>query len=442
MRRLLLFFFVIVNFQLAIGQVWLLPSEKTHCVIPFEIINNLIVVSVKLNAEPLTFILDNGVKETLLFGEVDSLRLKNTSAFTFQGFGIGKPISGLMSRHNRLEIGSAVDTSHHLYVITDTAFNLSKNIGVHIHGILGSAFFRTNVVAIDYIKKKIVMGRNVDDLGINIAKYTAYPISIENDRAYSIVDFVTPKNTYTQQKLLLDLGNSDPMMLFAPELENYTIAKPYIRDYLGFGFNGAVFGLKNRISKLIIGDYIIPLPIVSYPDTNSYDRERIVKGRVGSIGNQILSRFYVILDYTNGTVYLRTNRNFKKPYTLDMSGLEIVHSGFEFVRHRVTNFVERGNEGGTTINFSTEVNYLIELHASYVIDQVRPNSPAENVGIKVGDKLTKINGRKVGKMKLQDIKNKLQAGEDKLVKIEIERENKKMVVEFRLEDPLSLSKNN
>ena len=441
MRPLLIFLFYIVYMQSNYAQLWHLPDEKKKETIPFELINNMIIVSVKLNTETLSFILDNGVKETLLFGEVDSLRLKNTSAFYFQGFGVGQPIKGLMSRHNVLEVGNIVDTSHHLYVITDTAFNLSKNIGVHIHGILGSSFFRNNVLALDFIKKKISFSRDVNDLDVKLSKYKSYPISIENDRAYTFVALKAGNQSYEQQKLLLDLGNSDPMMLFEREMHDYTIHKPFIRDYLGFGFNGAVFGLKNRIDAMTLGDYTVSLPIVSYPDSLSYDSNKLAKNRVGSVGNQILSRFYVIFDYPNNTIYLRANRNFRKPYTIDMSGLEIVHEGFEFVKHRITNFSRGTDQGGTTINFSTEVNYLIELHANYVIDQVRPNSPAERVGVKVGDKLLRINGRKVGKMKLQDIKQKLQAGQDKSVRIEIERFDHKKILEFRLEDPLTIINN-
>lgn len=437
MIRLLLFLYFIANIQSVYSQLWQMPDNKGHVVIPFELVNNLIIVSVKLNDESLSFILDNGVKETLLFGEVDSLRLKNTSAFVFQGFGIGQPIKGLMSRYNKLEIGGIVDTSHHLYVITDTAFNLSKNIGVHIHGILGSSFFRNNILAIDYVKKKLTFSRDVEDLRVKITKYQSHPITIDNDRAYVNVDIQTKEQSFQNQKLLLDLGNSDPMMLFEREIPNYKINPPFIRDYLGYGFNGAVFGWKNKIQKLILADYNIQQPIVSYPDSNSYDMHKIAEDRAGSIGNQILSRFYVIFDYPNNTLYLRANRNFKKPFALDMSGLEIVHSGFEFVRHRLTNFAQKGDDGGVTINFSTEVNYQIELHANYVVDQVRPHSPAEKSGIQIGDRLLKINGRQVGKMKLLDIKHKLQSGDSKLIRVEIEREGKKLNFEFRLEDPLT-----
>jgi len=423
------------------AQLWHLPEGKKNATIPFELINNMIIVSVKLNAETLSFIVDNGVKETLLFGEVDSLRLKNTSVFVFQGFGVGQSIKGLMSRNNKLELGSIVDTSHHLYVITDTAFNLSKNIGVHIHGILGSSFFRNNVLAIDYIKKKITFSRDVTDLDLKVSKYKNLPISIENDRAYAFTSIKTRNQAYQNQKLLIDLGNSDPMMLFEREMQHFKITTPFIRDYLGYGFNGAVYGLKNRINEMILGEYTISFPIVSYPDSLSYDENKIAKDRVGSIGNQILSRFYLIFDYPNSTLYLRANRNLRKPYTIDMSGLEIVHEGFEFVKHRITNFSRAAENGGTTVNFSTEVNYLIELHANYVIDQVRPKSPAERAGVQVGDKLLRINGRKVGKMKLQDIKQKLQAGQDKSVRIEIERFDQRKSLEFRLEDPLKILNN-
>ncbi|MCA5003779.1 PDZ domain-containing protein [Sphingobacterium bovistauri] len=438
MRALFILIFIIsLCEQHSYGQFWQISDEKRNKAIPFEFVNNLIIIEVILNDEPLSFILDNGVKETLLFGEIDSLRLRNTSSFVFQGFGIGKPINGLISKNNKLQISNVVDTSHHLYVITDTSFNLSKNVGVHIHGILGSSFFRNNVIAIDYVKNKIIIARRVGDLGIRLSKFKEYPIEIENDRAYKSVHFRTKDSVYNNQKVLLDLGNSDPMMLFQDEIDEFNVYTPYIRDYLGYGFSGEVFGLKNRIQSVVLGDYTIKSPIVSYPDTNSYDRNRIAKNRVGSIGNQVLSRFYLVFDYTNDRLYLKPNKNFNKPFTLDMSGLEIVHGGFEFVKHRKTDFTKNEINGAKTINFSTEVNYIIELHSNYVIDQVRRHSPAERIGVKIGDKLLKINGSNVGKMKLQQIKSRLQAGQDKRIKIQVLRENRILNFDFKLEDPLS-----
>lgn len=438
MKRLLCIIFSLAFILSAHAQGWNMLKDKKQVTIPFEFVNNLILVSVYLNDEPLSFIVDNGVKETLLFGEViDSVKLMNTTAFAFQGFGIGEPIKGLMSLSNKLQIGGLVDTSHNLYVITDSAFNISKNIGVHIHGILGSTFFRNNVVAINYIKKKITFANNVADLDISMSRYKTIPISIENERAYLHADIHSLKSMYDSCKMLIDLGNSDPMMVFEREFPNYPISEPFIREYLGYGFNGAVYGFKNRIKELKIGDFRIKLPIVSYPDSNSYDPKKLVKDRKGSIGNQILSRFHLIIDYTTNQVHMRPNSHYNKPYTLDMSGLEIVHEGFQFVKHRLTNFAEN-KDGRVTINFSTEVNYQIELHATYVIDQVRPNSPAERAGVKIGDRIVRINGRGVGKMKLQDLKNKLQAGQDKLVKLKVERGDDEVSLQFRLEDPLAL----
>ena len=438
MKWLLIILLTLISLIPAKGQNWQLPPDKDHAIIPFEFVNNLIIVNVLLNDEPLSFIVDNGVKETLLFGEVlDSVKLKNTSSFSFQGFGVGEPIKGLMSLYNKMQVGGLVDTSHHLYVITDSAFNISKNIGIHIHGILGSTFFRNNVIFIDYVKKKITFTKRLEDLNIKLSRYQSLPISIENERAYTYVNINDIKQHYTDCKMLLDLGNSDPMMIFHREFPSYSMSPPFIREYLGFGFNGAVYGYKNRIKDMEIGNFDIKLPIVSYPDSNSYDPKKLVANRMGSIGNQILSRFYLVFDYSNNLMYMRPNKFFNKAYTLDMSGIEVVHEGFEFVKHRLTNFTEN-KDGQTTINFSTEVNYQIELHATYIIDQVRPNSPAERAGVMIGDRLLRINGRGVGKMKLQDIKNKLQAGQDKLVKIKLARNDVELSVEFRLEDPLDL----
>src|SRR5690606_8674248 len=92
--------------------------------------------------------------------------------------------------------------------------------------------------------------------------------------------------------------NSDPMMIFHREFPEFKISPPSIREYLGFGFNGAVHGYKNRIKNVQISDFDIKLLIVSYLDINSYDPKKLVANRMGYIDNHVLSRLYQELDYS------------------------------------------------------------------------------------------------------------------------------------------------
>lgn len=43
-------------------------------------------------------------------------------------------------------------------------------------------------------------------------------------------------------KLLIDLGNGDPIWIFPSLIKNFVYNRPNIDDYLGRGFNGDIFG--------------------------------------------------------------------------------------------------------------------------------------------------------------------------------------------------------
>ncbi|MGS0748290.1 hypothetical protein [Halpernia sp. GG3] len=111
-------------------------------------------------------------------------------------------------------------------------------------------------------------------------------------------------------KLLLDLGNSDAIWLFPNLIKDFVYNRPNIQDYLGRGFNGDIFGKRSRIKELSIGDFNLEKPLIAMPDEYSIQHLTLVKERKGSVGNDVLRRFTVILDYPNKKIYLKKNRDF------------------------------------------------------------------------------------------------------------------------------------
>lgn len=438
---------IVVNslFTNGYAQVWKYANHKDHITIPFELINHIIIVPVYLNGLKLSFILDTGVKETLLFGHVDSLTLKNTSSVRFQGLGVDSGVEGLLSLKNTIYVGdsSIVDNNHNLYVIVDSTINLSKNMGVPIHGIIGGSIFQNNIVKIDYLKKRLMLSRNLDSNESRLKKFTKIPIEIINDRPYVAVDIFN-KSEFKGNKMLLDLGNSDPALIFQERIPSYEMNERNVYEFIGKGFNGDVFGRRARVEKIKLNNFEIIEPYVSHPDKKSYDVKKLAKNRIGSIGNQMLARFEVVISYQDSVMYLKRNRNFNKPYHIDMSGLEITHEGFNWIRTRVNVPLPKNDNKnslvseGVTINISGEVDYLVELLPSYKIHQIRRNSPAMLCGLEMGDRVHKINGKLASKMSLQEIKNRLQTKDAFHIKMEIYREGKLLKFSFALEDPIAL----
>ncbi|MFK7937504.1 MAG: PDZ domain-containing protein, partial [Saprospiraceae bacterium] len=125
-----------------------------------------------------------------------------------------------------------------------------------------------------------------------------------------------------------------------------------------------------------------------------------INNRNGIIGNEILSRFYVIMDYARGQLYLKPNRRFKKKFKFDKSGLQIFAVG----------------------------NNLNAFQIQYVI----PNSPAANAGLQVGDKILSVNRLVAGFLSLRNVIEMLKGKEGKKIRIKINRDGEKMIKTFYL----------
>lgn len=433
--------FLLINFTIQ-AQQWDFKGDKNSVKVPIDLINHIITIPVWLNGEQLTFILDTGVKETLLFGNVDSVILNNVTSINFYGLGVSEGIKGALSLGNMLVVGDSalIDHSHDLYVIVDSTINLSKNVGVPIHGILGSNFFQNHIVRIDYVKKNLYAFKSLDGLEKMLKKYTPIKLDIVKDRPFVDISIHTADKFFNKSRMLIDLGNSDPLMIFPTELENYVVTAPYVYEFLGQGFNGNIYGKRNRIQGIDFGGFNLKRLFVSHPDTNSYSHRRLAERRVGSVGNQVMSRFDVFFNYADSMMYIRKNKFFSEPFNIDMSGLEIRHAGFIWIKSQVNNKpVTKLADQGTTINLGTDVKYQIELVPSYIIHHVRENSPADIAGVKEGDFVYKVNGRYAGKMGLERIRYKLQEKDDYGINLEVKRGDEFIKFRFKLVDPIPLN---
>src|SRR5690606_7834120 len=128
-------------------------------------------------------------------------------------------------------------------------------------------------------------------------------------------------NEIKESKLLIDLGNSDPIWLFPSLIPGFQYNRPNIEDFLGRGFNGDIYGKRSRIHRLMIKDYIFEKPLIAMPDQYSIQHIKLAKDRKGSVGAEVLKRFTLILNYPKKRIYLRKNRHFKDPFHINMSGM-------------------------------------------------------------------------------------------------------------------------
>ncbi|HWS60854.1 MAG TPA: aspartyl protease family protein [Flavobacterium sp.] len=394
-------------------------------------------IPIKVNGVELHFLLDSGVEETIMFSMEDKKEVNfyNIEKIELRGLGSENSIEGLKSTNNVLEINGLKYSNHLIYIVLDQSFNLSSHIGIPVNGIIGYNFLKSNLVEINYDRKRIVVHKNNDKISKRLnKKFEEVPITIERFKPY-IASKIVLQSTEIPAKLLIDIGNSDAIWLFENPQKSINIPKKNFEDYLGQGFSGEVLGKRAQIEKFAFSKFVFNHPIVAFPDSSSIKNVRMVRDRAGSVGAEILRRFNLVFDYQNQKLFLKKNSNFDSQFNYNKSGVEIQHYGLQWVKETVS--LETVQFGGNRVIENGEVNlsnfkYKFVLKPIYIIAHVRKNSPAAISGLQKGDVIVSINQKPGHVFTLEKINSMLKAEEENWINIEIERDSQILNFKFKL----------
>ncbi|WP_333574837.1 PDZ domain-containing protein [Sphingobacterium sp.] len=415
------------------GQVGFVLNGKKNVKIPFLFVHNLVIIPVQVNGYMMNFLLDTGVKETMIFGE--TLKSIDSAVFVnkFQGLGREEGLDGYLSIHNQVNIaGVYEDLDQPIYILQNAHIDISTRIGVEVNGIMGSRFFENQMIEMDFQKHRITLYPK-GNLPKGLEKMQRLPLDILNSRPYVSVAF-KQGDVSIDGRVLIDMGNSDALMLIPSKLNNFDIKPPFIDDYIGQGFNGEIYGKRNRIRSLELGPFTMNYPLVAYPELSSLQHATFVSERIGSIGNELLRRFKVVFDYPNKSIYLHKNKDFDRFYYLNMSGLEIIHDGIKYEKEEIPVVLQK--DGGTEVRMGNSVQYRFVLRNMYKVATVRDGSPAAIAGLLPGDKVVKINGRSASSFSLESIHNLFKSEEGKDMRFRVTRDGNILDFKFVLKDPL------
>jgi hypothetical protein len=419
------------NFQLA--------NNKKRIVIPFKLINNLIFIPIKVNGETLTFLLDTGVEQTILFSLDDKqqVSLFHLQKINLKGLGSNDAVEAYKSSENKMEVDAYVDDEHEIYLILDQEFNFSSQVGIPVNGIIGYHFFKSHPIEIDYERKKIIV-YSADNKKLSkklMRNFKKDSIAIEENKPYYVSNVTTTTLSYPS-KMLLDTGNSDALWLFLNKPTQLQLPPKTIQDFLGRGFSGNVYGQRARIPSFTFGSTTFENGIGTFPDSTSIKSLNFVKDRAGSIGGEILSRFQIVFDYPNGKLYSKPNSKCNEPFNYNMSGIEVQHDGLEWVKETYEDNQNKGQTfyNGYTSDIRVQDNLKIkfELKPVFRIYNVRADSPAAQAGLKAKDKIIAINKQKAHTLSIEKINEILKSEEGKTIEIVIERSSKVYTFKFQL----------
>lgn len=397
---LMLFFLKNADSQVLIKDFYFKNPAKNKIEIPFRLIHNLIIIPLYINdSDTLHFILDTGVKTTLIteLETRDSFKFKVSQTITVAGMGSGEPTKALHSWDNTISMHGVEGKNQDILILKENELFLSKSMGTEINGIIGYDFFKSFIVEINYSRRKLTL-RKPGNLKLK-SNGATIPLKIVRSKPY-VPAIIFLDNGHQQEiQFLLDLGASFACSIFDFLDDSIYIPEPNVETVLGKGLNGPIKGRIGRIIGMKLGSYHLNQPVIAFPDSNSvtFSEKRI--NYKGSIGSDILTRFNVIISYTDGILYIKKNRYYAKPFTFNTSGIDIIK-----VRSR----------------FPT-----------YEVDFVRKGSPADSAGILYGDIIQMVNGKPVTEFRFQELIELLNSNPGRRIYIRIMRNGK--IIDYRLE---------
>ena len=434
----LLLFFVCLNSLLTFSQdrFSIIGGSKSYSM-SFKLINNLIVIPIKVNGSELNFLFDSGVNNTIMFNLSikDSTQLKSTKKIRIRGLGEGTYIDAIQSKNNFFKLGKIANAYHMIYLIPGKKFDLSANMGVNINGIVGGDLFRDFIVDINYTTKRLKFYKPTEYKYKACKKCQSFDLSFYRNKPYLDIE-VQSNNTLIKTKLLIDTGGSKSLWLFDKSSDKIKIPDKYFVDYLGKGLSGNIYGKRSKIDKIILGNYSFTNANVAYPDSASVKTAYRFKERNGSLGSGILKRFRLLIDYRNKKFTIKKKSSyFNEPFVYNMSGIELIHGGRMLVKENVNSLnSSRSGNGESIIEMISR--YVYDFKPVYTISQIRKDSPADKAGLLPDDVILQINRKPAYNLKIEEIIHMFSIEEGKRIKLLIGRNGKKLFYSFKLEKVL------
>ncbi|WP_452222929.1 PDZ domain-containing protein [Lacinutrix chionoecetis] len=438
-----LFFFIFIfaiSFMGNAQDKYVVENKKGISKIDFKLLNNVIIIPIEVNGIELSFLLDSGVTRPIVFNFLkasDSLEIFNAEKIYLKGLGSEGKVAALKSSHNTFRVGDAINYNQDFYVVYDSSINFAPKLGVPIHGIIGYDLFKDLVVDINYKKQQIKLIDPEQYKYKSCSKCEILPLEFYNNKPY-LQATVNVKNVIVPVKLLIDSGSSDALWLFENDSLGLVVKNNFFDDFLGFGLSGSVHGKRTKIDAFSLKSFTLRRPLVAFPDSAYTSQIRLIKGRHGSVGGEILKRFNITINYRKAQIILRRNSNFKNSFSYNKSGIEVENEGIRMVTEYESNNIGSDNANVRNNNtlriqavFANTRKYVIKK--AYTISYVRPNSPAARVGLQAGDIIILINGKDTINYTLQELIHKFYGEEGEKIKMEVDRYGRRIKVAFNLE---------
>lgn len=338
------------------------PEHKRKVTIPFELRNNHIILPLSVNGLKLKFILDTGVRYTILVDRVyaDFLRIEYVRRVELLGADRNQKMGAFVAPGVNIQIKDIGNNSETLLVLEEDFLQFEKIFGADVQGIIGYELFKNFVVKIDYDNEVLTIYKPEKFKKPKPKRYKSYHMHFRFAKPYLETTITLENQDTVHGKLLIDTGASFDLLLDVNTSKKIRYPEKTISGDLGRGLGGLVEGLIGRVNHLDMMPYEFDGVITFFQEDSIFTDLSELTNRIGIIGGGILSRYKVIFDYPNQIMYLRKGKKYKEPFNFNMSGIVL-------------------EDGNNEAPF-------------FVVKEIVPDSPAAKAGIMVGDKIVRLNG--------------------------------------------------
>lgn len=307
---------------------------------------SLIVVIARINgSRPLHVLFDTGGTNTLGLQAAKEIGLSGKGTLGVNGSN-GQQATAQLAADVTLSLGAATLRDQQFGLIDFPAALIGLTGRYRIDGVIGYEVLKNFAVSIDFVHRRLTLTEPA------AFHYAGGGAAIPFKSA--IVPVVPGLLNNARGDFYFDTGNgfynTVSSGFFATN--HLSLPRSTIQVQSTFGQGGATRSSLIRAGSLTIGPYLLSRPVFAV--SNAQRGTAIA----GNIGNGVLSRFDIALDYSRDVLYMKPNRNFAKPFVGTLDGMSLSRRNLQ----------------------SLEITY------------VNADSPAAKAGLRAGDAIIKVKG--------------------------------------------------
>src|SRR3954467_11139092 len=360
--------------------------------IPFELVDNRVIVDVTVNGKPFKCLLDTGANAAMSESAAKELGLDVTDAGSGSGVGEQQVKMG-QTRVKEFSVGGQKFGG--LDFLVAPFDDMPPVFGTkHFDFLFGAPLYERNVVIADYIAKTLT----VRDPKSFAYKGSGTVLHIERPQSIPVIE---AKLDGVAGRFGGDTGARAGLILYGPFGAKNKLAEKYgahVEGVTGWGLGGPVRSLLARAKSLEMGgtgvqDIVIRLSAQKGGLTTSSAMD-------GLIGPDVLKQFLVTFDYSRKQMILEKNANYGKRNTWDRLGAWLGQQGDHFV----------------------------------VIDVIEGSAAAKG-GLKKDDEVLAVDGKRASELVLPELRDQMRIlAEGTKLKLLVRSGSKEREMEFVLED--------